>query len=167
MNDLILSAPRPLLDGWSGPILDLKGELGSSVLRWLDGDAGSVCWDATGSIEPVAVFRIGLDLARSECRDRVSRWAAPLIPKADVTKPRVRCYWTERAGSREMVGVQWLGLRWCAGGGWVDWGSGLSSDRIVPGLAELDPEDPRVLADGCRWVDAAGMLLVAREVTQP
>ena len=33
-------------------------------------------------------------------------------------------------------------------------------DGVVPALANLDPNDPRLLPDGSRWVDAEALRLV-------
>ena len=40
----------------------------------------------------------------------------------------------------------------------------LAGAELVPALAALDPNDPRPIPDGSRWVDARALLLVACHV---
>ena len=88
----------------------------------------------------------------------------------DATGRAHAAWWVAEAlGMTAPAYLSWIdrGEWWLCGGGIRRFGVmqvqtpiGPLFDLLVPGLADLDPNDPRTLPDGSRWVDAEALRLV-------
>lgn len=172
---LLVPATAALLDGWCGPALaeDSDGNWAPVVVialarpdllaAWvvdldldaLDDRADQIAEDCDGRIaELVSFVHLSLDLSRAECRSRVALLLAPLMGLGRVDS------------ACGMPGRTWYlthGLAWSEayeGSGWRRY-----PDSCEDVLADIPVEgDDTRLPDGSRWVDAAALAAVAREV---
>jgi len=167
---LRLPATPELLDGWCGPIMVHRGLADAPCwvpgvwLGW-DGDnvalLNYVAVDINAEIgwpeghEDVHVDSVYLDMARAECRDRVARFIHGSRPDKLGVSTR----------EPDSIGVGEMRIgRMRFADGWHDDGAAYFPGDGVPTLADLDPEDPRLLPDGSRYVDALALMLVCRHL---
>ena len=107
---------------------------------------------------------VALDLTDATGRAHAAWWVARFMA-VDVDQPDpygVLFGMTEKATRTEGVWSVWgrhHGARFVP---WLDGMGqcGTSAGTVVPALANLDPNDPRTLPDGSRWVDAEALRLV-------
>lgn len=153
---LLIPATPVLLDEWCGP----------AVFRFNDVDAHvTICafTAKTGMVgfayqrnrlmegQHASIEYFLLNLSRSECRDRLTRMVAvqlDLVPDQRFFHYRTGCWRFE-----------W-GYSFCADRSPEDWHTPFTVDLIVPALADLDPDDPTLLPDGSRLVDALALAAV-------
>lgn len=150
-TDLVLPGSIPGLLLWCSPVRDADdperiGRIGVVVGTFGASDTVRVYWCMADTTEDVPRSRLALDLTAATGRAHAAWWAA------------------EHDGETVIRGCRW----YCDGG--QEWT--LDTDRVhihfaadtVPSLADLDPDDPRTLPDGSRWVDAEALRRVVLHV---
>lgn len=146
-DDLLFPGDVPGVLRRGSPVEDAKGLLGSGVVRWVEPSGVSVCWDDTGSVEPVSFARAALDLTDATGRAHLA-WALAREARHWPTEP-------------DYTTAAWRYLRhneaWSIGPHHY-W------PRTHHTVADLNPDDPHLLPDGSRWVDAVALGRVARHV---
>lgn len=158
--ELLIPATAALLDGWVGPLVyvgDDGAERWSCVVESWSPDrsrvrvVGVILPGMAGVTAGCAISELRLDLSRAECRDRVAR-------VIDGSGPLVTEIYTAYPGPISKISIG------CTLYISQPYGRGWGEPRCIPALAALDPADDRRLPDGSRWVDAAALTIVAREV---
>lgn len=105
-------------------------------------------------VRPYALPRLSLDLRCDTGRAHAAWW----LGKPGCSTPRTFAH-----GRRRVVCLWVYAIPYIAHRG----GCGRLINQgavIVPTLADLDPDDPRLLPDGSRWVDAEALRRVALRV---
>jgi hypothetical protein len=130
------------------------------VVTWHNGQKAVRCSDGLGFLGSTGIAMVLLDLARSECRDRVAR----------VLAGRYRDHIPIRYAACVLCGVDegylWLGdFDVCfAPDDASTQHSSANHVEVVPGLAKINVNDPTLGPDGSRLVDAQALLVVAQAV---
>jgi hypothetical protein len=101
--------------------------------------------------------KVALDLTDATGRVHAAWWLASWWFRVtlDATSPAAVCAIWRPLGARWWT-CAWPGASLDAGPG----GGSRPLELDVPALAGLDPDDPRMLPDGSRWVDADALRLV-------
>jgi hypothetical protein len=95
-----------------------------------------------------------VSLTHASTRDRVARWVAGRSVQPfplGSTAPEVRL--TDAMDGRPLLRLVGAGRQ-----------AAVFTSVALYGIADLDPQDPRLLPDGSKWVDAAALAAVARQV---
>ncbi len=165
MSALTLPGDIPGLLRRGSPVVLATRTYGGSV--FLDGARGVVCSDGgrvgteTLGGSPVLVSTsprdLALDLTDATGRAHAAWWAMGLDyghirPLRHIGSPVASARAVALYGSPQDAG-------WASSSV-----SGHPVGTIVPALAGLDPDDPRILPDGSRWVDAEALRLVCLHV---
>jgi len=142
-------SPITLLGGSSGVVTELGGDTDAWVARetWRDS-------------YPISV--IFLDLTDATGRVHLAWWLLYSGGWGDVSGQDVVVREVVSSFNRSVRGVGVYGRD--SVGEWRSCAVVGHPGDVVPSLSTLDPNDPRLLPDGSRWVDAAALSLVARHV---
>ena len=163
MIDALTALPLLLLPGVTeglllrcSPVTDVE-EHGSGVVLGSDGPRTfMVGFDHPSGWRLVAATGLQLELDEKTGREHAKWWLAKKVNS-------IGSEW-ERKSVLDHPGTYWeLGgvVFHCLDG--VMW-RGALDDIKVSALAELDPDDPRLLPDGSRWVDAEVLRLAVLHV---
>lgn len=151
------------------------GAIGDECALVVAEEGGTAVMDGDVPLDALA-----LDLTSKTSRMHAAEWLAENI---DATSTDVGGRTRDRM---QMSGIQEIPLRSCGvlwspdglGPAWMlsTWNSNytwwfaaercLACTTVVPALAALDMDDPRLLPDGSRWVDAMALKLVCEHVAK-
>lgn len=145
MSDLTLPGDIPGLLRRGSPVIYRRRQ---DVVCDDPGDAVYI-----GSVD----FRVALDMLALDLTDPTGRAHAAWWLASDVSARWSPCAFVASAGPSWMVTA-------LKGGHSVTTYGARSGWRAVPGLAGLNPNDPRTLPDGSRWADIEALRMVCLHV---
>jgi hypothetical protein len=139
------------VDSADGPTVCLSGV---RDVRWVDVPGGELPIDA-----------LALDLSDPTGRAHAAWWLADQPDnELVVCRRRVPPRWTCGPGANDSHGDRLWHLTGYGCAPYRDAFEGDDPRVVVPALAALNPNDPRLLPDGSRWVDAEALRLVCLHV---
>ena len=146
-----------------------RDEESSWTVLWIDGDEG--CAAPVGEV-PLGLWGMGddfaLDLTDATGRAHAAWWLAANLPawarpaKDPTSAAWVGCLSTDGGADSRDAGHAVATLRY--DNSRAHWYRLRGPDPISDALRHLDPDDPRTLPDGSRWVDAEALRRICLHV---
>jgi len=167
----LLRMCSPVFGRWNAGTNDEFSARGVVCRRLADDSAGArwLCWFATSRISLGVYGPMPLDLTDATGRAHAAWWLAGQCGKGE----------PYRDGWWYVAGFQWhqpyrtwsdrRRVRMFTIGNLCAWADRVDPNddgwmRAIPALADLDPDDPRTLPDGSRWVAAEALRRVVLHV---